>query len=80
MIHADGTPLSMGDHIWWNEGSCLGFIHEIVEDPSDQSTWGFEEPFHVKFETGGIPSGVWVFETFQQGTFRQFARVPSCRE
>lgn len=42
MIHADGTPVSMGDHIWWNEGSCLGFIHEIVEDPNNQSTWGFE--------------------------------------
>ena len=46
MVYPDGTPVNVGDHIWWNEGSCVGFVCTIIESEADQRAWGFDEP-HV---------------------------------
>jgi len=44
MNYEDGTNTSVGDHIWWNEGSCIGFVHEIVEGDGEIQIGGFDEP------------------------------------
>ena len=44
MTYPDGKQVSLGDHIWWNEGSSIGFVHVIVETLEEQAQWGFDEP------------------------------------
>ena len=44
MNYEDGTKISVGNHIWWNEGSCIGFVHKIVEGAGEIQIWGFDEP------------------------------------
>jgi hypothetical protein len=44
MTYPDSTKVSIGDHIWWNEGSCVGFVQKIVESESELKNWGFDEP------------------------------------
>ena len=44
MKYPDGEQISLGDHIWWNEGSSIGFVHEIIESPGDQAEWNFDQP------------------------------------
>jgi hypothetical protein len=44
MKYQDGTSVCLGDHIWWNEGSCIGYISAVVETQDDQQAWEFEEP------------------------------------
>jgi hypothetical protein len=60
MKYLDGTPVSIGDHIWWNEGSAIGFVDTIVEGKEAEKEWGFDEPhilitsFHpFKPDSGG---------------------------
>ena len=44
MEYPDGTPVNVGDHIWWNEGGCIGFVRTIIEGQSDEKAWGLDEP------------------------------------
>lgn len=44
MKYPDGTAVCVGDHIWWNEGSTIGFIDTIVEGKEVEKEWGFDEP------------------------------------
>ena len=44
MIYPDKTEVSVGDHIWWNEGTCVGFVCTVVESEADQDSWGFDSP------------------------------------
>lgn len=44
-----------------------------------KSSAGFKEPFHVKFDILTPAKGEWVFEIFENGEFREFARVKSIR-
>jgi hypothetical protein len=44
MRYPDGMLVNVGDHIWWNEGSCIGFIQTIVEGKAHEKAWGFDEP------------------------------------
>ena len=46
MNYADSTQVAVGDHIWWNEGVCVGFVCAVVESGEDQNVWGFDKP-HV---------------------------------
>lgn len=34
----------VGDLIWWNEGVCVGFVEEVMEEQSDYEAWGLDEP------------------------------------
>ncbi len=58
MKYSDGRKVSVGDHVWWNEGSSIGFIHVIVETKGDIKNWGFDEPhillsgFHPSYPDG----------------------------
>lgn len=133
MRYPDGSMVSRGDHIWWNEGSCVGFVHEVVEGGEDDKKWGFDEPhlllsgyhpsdpggpgyvayaetdleregisrltdreeadyrlaldsarrlsgysepFQLRYDSFVRPPE-WVFEKFEEGKFRKFARVKS---
>jgi hypothetical protein len=35
MNYPDGTPIQVGDLVWWNEGACVGFIQWIWEESRD---------------------------------------------
>lgn len=34
----------VGDLVWWNEGVCVGFVEEVMEERSDYERWGLDEP------------------------------------
>jgi hypothetical protein len=45
--YSNGQPpktICEGDLIWWNEGVCVGFVEEVMEDPSDYERWGLDQP------------------------------------
>jgi len=44
MEYPDGTLVNVGDHIWWNEGTCIGFVGTIIEGKDEEATWGLDEP------------------------------------
>lgn len=33
-----------GDLVWWNEGVCVGFVLEVMEEPAAYEAWGLDEP------------------------------------
>ncbi|MGB6220934.1 hypothetical protein [Haloferula sp.] len=40
----DPEEVRVGDLIWWNEGVCVGFVEEVMEDQGDFERWGLDEP------------------------------------
>ncbi len=44
MEYPDGRPVRVGDHIWWNEGTSIGFVQTIVEGKDDEERWGLDGP------------------------------------
>lgn len=44
MLLPTGEPLILGDWVWWNEGTNVGRVSEIVESSSDLKRWGLKEP------------------------------------
>ena len=36
--------IRVGDLVWWNEGVCVGFVQELMEEPSDYERWGLDGP------------------------------------
>jgi len=33
-----------GDLVWWNEGVCVGFVENLIEDEGDRSDYGLDQP------------------------------------
>ncbi|RYD85622.1 MAG: hypothetical protein EOP84_01950 [Verrucomicrobiaceae bacterium] len=44
MKYPDGKVIHVGDLIWWNEGSCIGFIQSIAESKREYEAWGLDRP------------------------------------
>ena len=36
--------ISVGQHIWWNEGVCIGFVEDVIETFEQMQSWGLTEP------------------------------------
>jgi hypothetical protein len=36
--------ICVGDLVWWDEGVCVGFVEEVMEEQSDYEGWGLDEP------------------------------------
>ena len=46
MKYPDGSPINVGDLVWWNEGSCVGYVQVIAESEAEYVGWGLDSP-HV---------------------------------
>lgn len=44
MKYPDGNVICVGDLIWWNEGSCIGFIQSVAESKEEYESWGLDCP------------------------------------
>lgn len=44
MNYLDGTEISAGDIIWWDEGVCLGLVTHILEQKKALEDMGLENP------------------------------------
>ena len=44
MKYPNGQPVQIGDLVWWNEGSCIGFVQSMVESEEDCQTMGLKGP------------------------------------
>ena len=44
MKYPDGQTICVGDLVWWNEGSCVGYVQAIAETQEEFESWGLEEP------------------------------------
>lgn len=43
------TEIAQGDLVWWNEGTGIGYVHQIIEEGHDLISYEcFDEP-HVSF-------------------------------
>lgn len=40
----ESEEVRVGDLVWWNEGVCVGFVEEVMEDRSDYESRGLAEP------------------------------------
>lgn len=52
MLYPDGSSVRPGDLIWWDEGTCVGFVQEVIETEADRCKWGLAQP-HIAI--GGHP-------------------------
>jgi len=50
MKYPDGSTIEVGDLVWWNGGSCVGFVQRIAESSNDYEEWGLESP-HIFINT-----------------------------
>src|SRR4051812_37227185 len=46
MQYRDGSPIRVGDLIWWDEGCCVGHVQAVAESPEEYAAWGLDSP-HV---------------------------------
>lgn len=44
MRYPDGQAINVGDHVWWNEGVCIGYIEHLIETDDQIDSWGLSEP------------------------------------
>lgn len=44
MKYPDGTCITVGDPIWWNEGERCGRVASIIETEEEWLKWGLDEP------------------------------------
>lgn len=44
MKYPDGSEMSVGELIWWDECRCLGHIQHIAETAEELDAWGLKEP------------------------------------
>lgn len=44
MKYPDGNIICVGDLIWWNEGSCVGYIQSVAESEEEYKSWGLDRP------------------------------------
>ncbi len=42
MRYPGGQLIQKGDLVWWNEGTSVGFIHDLIESRENFSWWGLE--------------------------------------
>jgi hypothetical protein len=40
----DPREIHRGDLVWWNEGTCVGFVEDVMEDQAVYEAWGLDEP------------------------------------
>lgn len=67
MNYPDGSPVRVGDLVWWNGGACVGYVQGIAESPKEHETWGLDSPHiflsnHHPFDPS-IGSGIAYPET-----------------
>jgi hypothetical protein len=41
--YPNGQPICVGDHVWWNEGACIGYIERIMETDDEIDSWGLSQ-------------------------------------
>lgn len=46
MQYPDGSPIRVGDLIWWDEGYCVGHVQVVAESVEEYECWGLDSP-HV---------------------------------
>jgi hypothetical protein len=39
-----GHVISVGQHIWWNEGVCIGYVEDVIETCEQMESWGLTDP------------------------------------
>ncbi|MEC5127053.1 hypothetical protein VSU19_09850 [Verrucomicrobiales bacterium BCK34] len=44
VLGKEPDDVRVGDLIWWNEGVCIGFVEEVMEERADYESWGLDEP------------------------------------
>ena len=44
MRYPNGHSINVGDHVWWNEGVCIGYIEHVIETDEQIDSWGLSEP------------------------------------
>src|SRR5690606_22416582 len=44
MQYPDGLSISVGDLIWWNERTCVGYVHAVLEANDEYLAWGLDVP------------------------------------
>jgi hypothetical protein len=44
LSYPDGKTINVGDHIWWNGGSCVGYVEDLIESEEQIGSWGLAEP------------------------------------
>ena len=44
MQYPDGSPIRVGDLIWWDEGYCVGHVQVIAESPEEYTEMGLDSP------------------------------------
>lgn len=44
MNYPDGSTVNIGDLIWWNEGTCVGYVQVVAESKDDYESWGLTAP------------------------------------
>ena len=44
MRYPEGQLIQVGDLIWWEEGTCVGFVETILEDQTEYTSWGLKAP------------------------------------
>ena len=43
LSYPDGRTIKVGDHIWWNEGTCVGYVEDVIENDNQIDSWGLSE-------------------------------------
>lgn len=43
LSYPDGRTIKVGDHIWWNEGTCVGYVEDVIETDHQIDSWGLSE-------------------------------------
>lgn len=44
MNYPDGNIVRAGDLIWWNEGSCVGYVQSVADSREEFEAWGLDRP------------------------------------
>ena len=71
MKYPNGSRIRIGDLIWYNGGSCIGYVQEIAETEDQFVSWGLhsphifvsnEQPFDPSVRIGVAYSEVYIAE------------------
>lgn len=44
MRYPDGSTIRTGDLIWWNGGSCVGYVQAVLDREEEFEAWGLAHP------------------------------------
>lgn len=42
MVYPDSNTVTVGDLIWWNEGSCVGYVQSVADSEEEFEAWGLD--------------------------------------